>query len=128
MGTFSVPIDVISADGSRFVTVDATVNTRSTYTCLPDTLLRDLGVTPRDSIPTELADGSIVKDDIGEARVRVAGIESTTIVVFAGESAPTLLGAYTLEGALLAVDPVEQKLYPTRAVRMDSHRRNYTQL
>ena len=126
MGTFSVPIEVIAADGSRSVTVDAMVDTGSTYTCLPDALLRDLGVAPSDSIPTELADGSIVKDDIGEARVRVAGIEATTIVVFAGAGAPILLGAYTLEGALLAVDPVEQKLYPTRALRMDSYRRNYT--
>lgn len=128
MGTFSVPIDVIAADGSRSVTVDAMVDTGSTYTCLPDALLRDLGVIPRHHIRTELADGSIVEDGVGEARVRVEGIERYTIVVFAGAGAPTLLGAYTLEGALLAVDPVEQKLYPTRALRMDSHRRNYTQL
>ena len=128
MGTFSVPIDVIAADGNRSVPVDATVDTGSTYTCLPDALLRDLGVIPRHRIRTELADGSIVEDGVGEARVRVEGIERYTIVVFAGAGAPTLLGAYTLEGALLAVDPVEQKLYPTRALRMDSHRRNYTQL
>ena len=128
MGTFSVPIEVVAADGSRAVTVDAMVDTGSTYTCLPDALLRDLGVIPCDSIPTELSDGSIVKDNIGETRVRVEGVEATTIVVFAGEGAPTLLGAYTLEGALLAVDPVEQKLYPTRALRMDSHRRNFRQL
>lgn len=128
MGTFSVPIEVVAADGSRSVTVDAMVDTGSTYTCLPDALLRDLGVRPVRRVRTELADDRIVEEGIGEARVRVAGIEATTIVVFAGEGAPTLLGAYTLEGALLAVDPVEQKLYPTRALRMDSHRRNYTQL
>ena len=125
MGTFSVPIEVIAADGNRSATVDATVDTVSTYTCLPEALLRDLGVIPRDRIRTELADGSIVEDDTGEARVRVEGIEATTIVVFAGEGAPTLLGAYTLEGALLAVDPVEQKLYPTRSLRMGSSRRIY---
>ena len=125
MGTFSVPIDVIAADGSRSVAMDALVDTGSTYTCLPDALLRDLGVTPARRIRTELADGRIVEDDIGEARVRVAGIEATTIVVFAGAGAPTLLGAYTLEGALLAVDPVEQKLYPTRSLRMGSSRRMY---
>lgn len=128
MGTFSVPIEVVAADGNRSVTVNAMVDTGSTYTCLPAALLRDLGIIPCDKIPTELADGSIVKDDIGETRVRVEGVEATTIVVFADAGAPTLLGAYTLEGALLAVDPVEQKLYPTRALRMDSHRRNFTQL
>lgn len=128
MGTFSVPIEVVAADGNRSVTVDAMVDTGSTYTCLPDALLRDLGLTPSDSIRTELADGSIVEDGVGEARVSVEGIERYTIVVFAGAGAPTLLGAYTLEGALLAVDPVEQRLYPTRSLRMGSSRRNFTQL
>ena len=40
------------------------------------------------------------------------------VVVFVGEGAPTLLGAYTLEGALLMVDPVRQQLAPTHALRM----------
>lgn len=120
-----MPIEVIAADGSRSVTVDAMVDAGSTYTCLPDTLLRDLGITPRDSIRTELADGSIVEDGVGEVRVRVEGIESTTVVVFADVDTPSRVGAYTLTGALLAVDPVEQKLYPTRSLRMGSSRYMY---
>ncbi|MCY4557376.1 MAG: retroviral-like aspartic protease family protein [Chloroflexi bacterium] len=117
MGTFTYPIEVISADGSRSETVDATVDTGSTYTCLPSDLLGRLGVAPRRRIQSELADGSIVEDAVGEARVRVEGIETTTIVVFVDEAAPTLLGAYTLEGALLVVDPVRQRLAPTHALR-----------
>jgi len=34
------------------------------------------------------------------------GIVTPTIAIFADEGAPALLGAYTLEGALLVVDPV----------------------
>ena len=117
MGTFTYPIEVISADGSRSETVDATVDTGSTYTCLPSDLLGRLGVAPRRRIQSELADGSIVEDAVGEARVRAEGIETTTIVVFVDEAAPTLLGAYTLEGALLVVDPVRQRLAPTHALR-----------
>ena len=117
MGTFTYPIEAISADGSRSETVDATVDTGSTYTCLPSDLLGRLGVAPRRRIQSELADGSIVEDAVGEARVRVEGIETTTIVVFVDEAAPTLLGAYTLEGALLVVDPVRQRLAPTHALR-----------
>ena len=117
MGTFTYPIEVISADGSRSETVDATVDTGSTYTCLPSDLLGRLGVAPRRRIQSELADGSIVEDAVGEARVRVEGIETTTIVVFVDEAAPTFLGAYTLEGALLVVDPVRQRLAPTHALR-----------
>ena len=118
MGTFSCPIEIFAADGSRSETVEALVDTGSTYTCLPATVLHELGVAPRRRIQSELADGSIVDDEIGEARIRIEGIETTTIVVFVGEGAPALLGAYTLEGALLVVDPVRQRLMPTHALRM----------
>ena len=122
MGTFSCQIEVFSADGSRSESVDALVDTGSTYTCLPSALLTRLGVEPRRRIQSELADGSIVEDAIGEARVRVEGVETTTIVVIVDEAAPTLLGAYTLEGALLIVDPVRQRLAPTHALRMGKRR------
>ena len=117
LGTFSYPLEVISADGTSSETVDATVDTGSTYTCLPAGLLQELGITPIERIKSELADGSIVEDAVGEVRVRVEGVERSTIVIFAGESAPALLGAYTLEGALLVVDPVRQWLTPTHALR-----------
>lgn len=117
MGTFSHPIEVFAADGSRTVTVAAAVDTGSTYTCLPAELLRELGAAPSRRIQFELADGSVIEDEIGEVRVRLQGIELNTIVVFAEEGAPALLGAYTLEGALLAVDPVRLRLVPGRALR-----------
>ena len=117
MGTFSHPIEVLAADGSRSVTVAALVDTGSTYTCLPAELLRELGIVPIERIRTELADGHIVEEFVGEARVRLEGVERHTIVIFAGEGAPALLGAYTLEGALLVVDPVGQRLRPTHALR-----------
>ena len=123
MGTFSYPIEVISADGTRSETVNALVDTGSTYTCLPATLLQELGITPIERIKSELADGSIVEDAVGEVRVRVEGVERSTIVIFAAEGAPALLGAYTLEGALLAVDPVRQRLAPTHALRYGKHGR-----
>ena len=118
MGTFSCPIEVIAADGSRSETVDALVDTGSTYTCLPADLLRELGIIPRWTIQSELADGSVVDDPLGEVRVRVAGIEAPTLVIFTDENTPAQLGAYTLEGALLVVDPVRQRLAPTHALRM----------
>ena len=116
-GTFPYPLEVISADGRRSETVDATVDTGSTYTCLPADLLRELGIVPYRRIRSELADGSVVEDPVGEVRVRVEGVEITTIVIFADEGTPALLGAYTLEGALLVVDPVRQQLAPTHALR-----------
>ena len=94
------------------------VDTGATYTCLPAALLRELGVVPYRRIRSELADGSVIDDDVGVVSVRVEGVELPTLAIFAGEDAPALLGAYTLEGALLAVDPVRQRLAPTHALRI----------
>ena len=121
MGTFSHPIEVFSADGSRSITVYATVDTGATYTGLPGAVLQELGLAPDRKIPARLPDFSVVEEEIGEVRVRLQGIELTTIVVFAAAAAPARLGAYTLTGALLAVDPVEQRLIPSLVRR--SHRR-----
>ena len=117
MGTFIYPIEVMSADGTRSETVDALVDTGSTFTCFPASLLHGLGIVPCRRIQSELPDGSIVDDDVGEAYVRVAGIERPTIVTFADENTPAQLGTYTLTGALLVVDPVRQRLAPTHALR-----------
>ena len=117
-GTFSYPIEVISADGTRSETVSALVDTGSTFTCLPASLLHELGIVPRRRIRSELPDGSIVDDDVGDAYVRVAGIERPTIVTFAEENTPPVIGKYTLTGALLVVDAVQQRLAPTHGLRI----------
>ena len=57
-----------------------------------------------------LTDGRRVYMDYGEARASVNSESVTTLVVFGEDDAPALLGAYTLEGLALAVDPVEQRL------------------
>ena len=93
------------------------MDTAAAYTRLPAPLLRQLGARPGRRIQSRLLDGSVVAEEIGEVRVRLDGIELTTIVVFAAADAPARLGAYTLTGALLAVDPVKRRLVPTLARR-----------
>lgn len=126
MGTFSAPLEVISADGIRTAEVDALVDTGITYTCLPASLLRRLGIVPYRRIRSELADGSVVEDALGIVSVRVQGIYTPTLAIFAAEGAPALLGAYTLEGALLVVDPVRQRLALTYALRYGRRHRRRT--
>lgn len=113
METFSHPIEVFSADGNRSITVDALVDTGATYTGLPGAVLRELGLAPARKILARLVDGSVGDAEIGEVRVQLQGIELTTIVVFDAAEMPARLGAYTLTGAALAVDPVERRLIPT---------------
>jgi clan AA aspartic protease len=120
MGTFNWPLSVVSADGENVETVDALVDTGAVYTSLPASMLRRLGIVPRRKMKFELADGSVIEEDIGYAAVRVEGIEVPTIVVFSGGDASPLMGAYTLEGVGMAADPVNQRLTPALPLMLRS--------
>ncbi len=116
MGTFSWPLRISSMDGRETRDVEATVDTGAAYTTLPGSLLREIGVTPMGKRRFLLADGRRIELDYGEARASVDGESVATLVVFGEDDAPALLGAYTLEGLALAVDPVEQRLVPTHLI------------
>jgi predicted aspartyl protease len=58
--------------------------------------------------------------DVGETVVRIGGNRATRMVVFGGENDPALLGADTLEGLLLSVDPVAKRLVPVEAYLLRS--------
>ncbi len=116
MGTFKYPLRISSMDGQQERDVEATVDTGAAYTTLPGSLLRELGIEPIDKRTFLLADGRRVDMEYGRAWATVNGSSEVTIVVFGGEEAPALLGAYTLEGLALAVDPIAQRLVPTHLI------------
>ena len=119
MGTFHWPLTVLSADGGREETVRALVDTGASYTSLPASMLRRLGIVPQRRLEFELADGGVIEQDIGYATVRIDGMAAPTIVVvFAEEDAPPLMGAHALESVTMVVDPVRMRLAPTRALLM----------
>lgn len=117
MGTVLVTIEVGDPQGRNFREIELTVDTGSTFTALPATMLRQLGVPVDETVPSDLADGSTTPVDIGWTMVKVAGKTFPTNVIFAGENEPGLLGVVTLEQALLAVDPVHGRLVPVNARR-----------
>jgi len=112
MGTFHATMEIGDPAGNRWEEVDALVDTGATYTSIPASLLQRLGILPNDRLTFIQADGNRFERDVGEAKARVNGKSVTTIVIFAEEEAPPLLGAYTLEGLLLAPDPVNRRLVP----------------
>ena len=115
MGTFTVSIEVGDPEGTHFENVDALVDTGAFYTMLPSSELQKLGVMQEESEEFELADGSVREYPLGETRVRVNGREVSTVVVFGEEESSPILGAYTLERLMLAVDPRNQRLMRVRA-------------
>ena len=116
VGTFNWPLRISSMDGQQAQEIEATVDTGAAYTTLPSGLLRELGIEPMDKGVFLLADGRRVEMDIGRAWATINGTSEVTLVVFGEDDAPPLLGAYTLEGLRLAVDPVAQRLVPTHLI------------
>ncbi len=118
MSIFQYALEITGPSSGEFQQVLALVDTGSTFTQVPSTILRQLGVEPTQTVSFRLADGSIIQRPIGETQVRIEGQTVNTVVVFGDDNAGALLGVYTLERALLAVDPVGQRLFPTDALLM----------
>ena len=117
MGTFYVTIQVADRFRERYVNVDAMVDTGSTYTSLPETLLEELGIEREETDVFEMADNRLVEYDLGDIRLRLEGREHYVPVIFAPDNATPLIGAVTLEIMRLGIDPVAEKLVPVTAFR-----------
>ena len=110
MGAIRVPIEIGDFAGARFETVSALVDTGATYTMMPRSVLAGLGIVPEWRRTFALADGREREFDMAHATVRLEGAATTTIAIFGEENATPTLGAYTLTGFGLAVDPSGQRL------------------
>ena len=116
MGTFTWPLRISSMDGQHSLDIEATVDTGAFYTTIPARLLHEIGVEPMGSRRFLVADGRRVEMEYGRAWATIDGESDVTIVAFAADNAPPLLGAYTLEGLALAVDPSSQRLVPANLI------------
>ena len=86
------------------------VDTGAPYTVLPKALWRELGIVPIRRVRARLANGRFVSRDLGDAGVAYGGRSTRTWVVLGEEEDVPLLGAYSLEGLGLEVDPINQEL------------------
>ena len=116
MGTFNVELEIGDPDGLRFESVEAMVDSGATYTTVPASLLRGLGVAPISRASFVLADGRRTEREIGQTWVRLEGGRYIVPIVFAEDDARPLLGAVTLEIFRLGIDPVKMRLIPVDAL------------
>ena len=112
MGRVDVTVQISNLDGSQTKELEAMVDTGSTYTFVPASILRELGIEPVLRSRFRLANGGSAEYDRGEARVGINGISHLDSVIFGDEGAKPLIGVVTLELLELAVDPVGGKLIP----------------
>ena len=117
VGTVKVTIGVGDPQVRHFEDVEVVVDTGSTYTAVPRELMQRLGVPVERSLTSETADGRIVPVNVGEAIIRLEGLEFHTPVIFAEPGEPSLLGVVSLEQAALAVDPLAGRLIPANLLR-----------
>ena len=118
MGTFSVSIGLAGLERNNWIAVDALVDTGASTTSLPSSTLKELGIEPIMKKSFRFAQGEIKNLEVGQAFIRIEGQEFITQVVFNEEGTTPLLGALSLEGAYMAVNPVDQKLVPVEGLLM----------
>lgn len=112
LGTFKQRIELAATPEGPFRGMYALVDTGSIYTWVPGRVLRELGLSPTEEFDFVLANGQRIRRGRTEAAIRLDTRTIHTLCVFGEDDDQTLLGAYTLEGFALAVDPVAKKLIP----------------
>jgi predicted aspartyl protease len=118
VGLFRTTIEIENLEqrGARRSLPDILVDTGSEYTWVRRDVLEELGVVARRRQAFVVADGRRIDRDIGYALVRAAGSEAPDLVVFAESGDMSLLGAHSLEGLNLQIDPVRKALVPAGPV------------
>ena len=112
MGTFRTTIQ-IENPLRRGVTAElpnTLVDTGAELTWAPRSVLESLGITPEKRLGFRTADGRAIYREIGYAIVHAGGTATNDEVVFAELGDMVLLGARSLEGLNLRVDPRSKQL------------------
>ena len=114
MGTFRIDIAVEhpAQRGTQLRIEDVLVDTGSEFTWMPTPVLEQLGVDRERTQRFLIADGRVLERAIGIAIVHAEGTLTPDWVVFAEPGDMTLLGAHSLEGLNLRVDPAARRLVP----------------
>ena len=112
VGTFRTTIGVesLASRGTVVELRDVLVDMGAEATWIPRSILERLGVQVEATEQYQMADGRVLVRQVGHARVHVAGKATADDVVFAEPDDLIILGARSLEGLSLRVDPRAKQL------------------
>lgn len=112
MGTFHVNIEIENPvrPGERRALTSVLVDTGAELSWFPASVLESLAIERYKKLRFRQADGTILERWVGPAFVHVSGTKATDDVVFGEPGDLVLLGAHTLEGLNLRIDPVTRQL------------------
>ena len=113
MGTFYVKFTVRNpTEPGRLLELEGLVDTGAHFSQIPGGLLEQIGITPFGTRQVQYADGGVFSKPVASAEILI-GVEVTpTVILCGGQDDLVLIGAFTLEGLNLGVDPVRKTLTP----------------
>ena len=103
---------------ANMVTPDVTesltflVDSGATYSLVPSEVLSELGIEPHSVREFVLGNGEFVQRRMGTATFEYLGVRKDSLVMFGEPGDSALLGATTLEGFGLILDPFRRELKP----------------
>jgi clan AA aspartic protease len=100
----------------RKATVDFLIDSGAVYSLVPAPTLRKLGVKPHREVAFSLADGRAITRPVGDAYFEFQGEGAAAPVIFGEPGDEPLLGATTLEGIGLVLDPFKRRLIRMRMI------------
>ena len=114
MGIFRTTIAIENSErrGPKQELADTLVDTGSEFTWVPRAVLETLEIAPVRTQRFVVADGRVLEREIGFAIVHAGGTMAPDLVVFAEGGDMVLLGAHSLEGLNMHIDPVHKQLVP----------------
>jgi predicted aspartyl protease len=113
MGTFFVEVTLASPQTpERREPLKLLVDTGSTYTWVSAVFLHRLGVQPTEQRRALTIGRKFVERPAAEVLITLEGRTLHTLCLFGDGGDVEVLGAYTLEGFGLAVDPVRRRFIP----------------
>jgi clan AA aspartic protease len=113
MGLTFVKVRVANpADPARAVEEQFLVDSGAVYSLVPRPTLEEIGIEPHSRRSFILANGERVEREIGSAIFEYQGQRGDSLVIFGEQGDSPLLGATTLEGFGLVLDPFRRELKP----------------
>lgn len=112
MGTFRIDVEVENParPGERRLFRSVLVDTGAELSVFPASVLAELGISAYKQIRFRQADGTAFSRSIGRAFILAAGTATNDDVVLGEPDDLMLLGARTLEGLNVRIDPVTRQL------------------
>lgn len=116
MGHTNAKIRLYDVSRLNYRQIELLVDTWSTYTWVPRSLLEAFAIKPSTARNFRTIDGRTLKREIGEVLMEFDNERATRIVAFAEASDAQVLGVDTLEGLGLEVDPITKELRKAEAM------------